>query len=108
MTTYVFYVYWYIFIGILLRALRSPQDEQLKLAAVNCRLLKNDGDVVVCDDNTSIRAITIEEMSETTTEKEGENRDDLGPIVCNSEDENCNDGDFDLKWHLFCFVTNNV
>ena len=97
MTTYVFYVYWYIFIGILLRALRSPVDEQLKLAAVNCRQWTNDGDVVVCDDKTAIRAIIIEEMSETTTEKEGKNRDDLGPIVCNPEDENCNPADFDRK-----------
>ena len=59
--------------------------------------MKNDGDVVVCDDNTSIRAITIEEMSETTTEKEGENREDSGPIACNPEDANCNTADFDRK-----------
>ena len=84
-------------IGVLLRALRSPQDEQLKLAAVNCRQFTNDGDGVVCDDNTAIHAITIEEMSETTNEEEGENRDDLGPIVCNPEDENCSNDDFERK-----------
>ena len=59
--------------------------------------MTNDGDVAVCDDNTEIRAITIEEMSETTTEEEGENRDDLGPIVCNPEDENCSNDDFERK-----------
>ena len=84
-------------IGVLLRALRSPQDEQLKLPAVNCRKFTNVGDVVVCDDNTEIPAITIEEMSETTTEEEGENKDDLGPIVCNPEDENCSEDDFERK-----------
>ena len=97
MTTYVFYVYWYIFIGILLRALRSPQEEPPKLAAVNCRQMTNDGDGVVCDDNTEIHTPTIEETSETTTEEEGENMDDLGTIVCNPEDENCNTADFDRK-----------
>ena len=80
-----------MFIGILQRVLRSPQEEPPKLVAVN------NGDVAVFDENTEIGTTTIEEISETTTEEERENRDGLGPIVCNPEDENCNNADFDNK-----------
>merc|ERR1712141_705163 len=47
--------------GVLLRALRSPQDEPPKLVAINS------GDVAVSDENTEIDTTTIEEMIETTT-----------------------------------------
>ena len=94
-TTFVFYIKWYIFLGILLRKLRSPQDKPPKLAAINCRQLTNNGSVAVCDENIEIRTTTIEEMSETTSEEEDENRDELEPIVCNPGDENCNNNNFD-------------
>merc|ERR1712141_200441 len=54
--------------GVLLRALRSPQDEPPKLVAINS------GDVAVSDENaeidknTKIAKTIVEEMSETTTE----------------------------------------
>ena len=80
-------------IGVLLRALRSPQDEPPKLVAINS------GDVAVSDENaeidtttieieatteaiseddknTEIPATAVEEMNETTTEaiiKDSEN-----------------------------------
>ena len=78
-------------VGILQRVLRSPQEEPPTLVAVN------NGDVAVFDENTEILTSAIEEIGEMTTEEEGENRDDLAPIVCNPEDENCNNADFDRK-----------
>ena len=49
-------------IGVLLRSLRSPQDEPPKLVAINS------GDVAVSDENAEIDTATIVETIETTTE----------------------------------------
>ena len=77
---------WHIFIGKLLRALRSPQEEP-EAPAIKCRKWTNDGSVAVCDENIEIRNQPIEEINQ--------NRDNLGPIACTPEDENCDDDDFD-------------
>ena len=113
-----------MFIGKLLRALRSPQEgEQVKVAAVKCRKFTNDGSVAVCDEQIEISTTPIEleevpavkcrnlinngsvvavcdekiEIRDTTIEEINEERDNLGPIACTPEDENCDDDDFEKE-----------
>ena len=77
-----------MFIGKLSRALRSPQEELKVVPAVKCRNSINNGSVVaVCDEKVEIRDTTIEEINEK--------RDNLVPIACTPEDDNCGDDDFD-------------
>ena len=79
------YVSRYGFIGKLLRALRSPQDE-IKQPANNCRKWTNNGDVAVCDENVEIRNLSIDALNEA--------RDNLIPVICDQDDDRC-DGDYD-------------
>ena len=89
------YVSWYGFIGKLLRALRSPQDE-IKQPANNCRKWTNNGDVAVCDENVEIRNLSIDALNEA--------RDNLIPVICGPDDVLCDEDDFDRKWNWFYFI----
>ena len=71
-------------------------------------MINNGSVVAVCDEKVEIRDTTIEEINEK--------RDNLVPIACTPEDDNCGDDDFDEEWQikliLFCkckcFVKNDI
>ena len=73
-----------------MRALRSPQGE-IKQPENNCRKWTNTGDVAVCDEKIEIRNKFIEALNEA--------RDNLRPVICDPEDDRCDDedNDFDRK-----------
>ena len=70
-----------------MRALRSPQGEELKVSPNNCRKFTNNGDVAVCDEDVEIRNLSIDALNEA--------RDNLIPVICEPDDVLCDEDDFD-------------